>query len=73
MFEVGDKVKIKKPDTAAKDDLLDQNTIDILEELEFTGEVSQVQEGLFYVGFKSKLGKGWVTQVFKPEEIEKVN
>lgn len=72
MFVVGDKVKIKNPDLEVQDELLEQNTVDILNELNFIGEVSQIQEGLFYVGFKSKEGRGWLTQVFKEDEIEEV-
>lgn len=70
MFKVGDKVKIKDPDVQVQDELLEKEAIDILKELSFIGEVSQVQEGLFYVGFKSGKGLGWVTQVFKEDEIE---
>lgn len=72
MFKVGDKVKIKNPDTQVQDELLVQETVDILEELNFIGEVTQVQDDLFYVGFKSNEGRGWVTQVFKENEIEVV-
>lgn len=72
MVSVGDKVKIKNPDLEVQDELLEQNTVDILNELNFIGEVSQIQEGLFYVGFKSKEGRGWLTQVFKEDEIEEV-
>lgn len=70
MFKQGDKVRRKNIDLKAEEGIMDQNTIQILKDCNFTGEVSQVQEGLFYVGFKSK--NGWVTQVFKEEELEAV-
>lgn len=70
MFKAGDKVKIKDPDVQIQDELLEKEAIDILKERNFIGEVSQVQEGLFYVGFKSEKGLGWVTQFFKENEIE---
>jgi hypothetical protein len=72
MLKVGDKARVKNPDLETKDEVLEQNTVDILEELNFIGEVTQVQDGLFYLGFKSKEGRGWLTQVFKEEEIEEV-
>lgn len=71
MVEVGDKVKIKNPDVKEQGELLSAETINLLKELDFTGTVTQVQDVLIYVGFAhEKLG--WVTQVFKPDEIEVV-
>lgn len=71
MAKVGDKIKIKNPDVKEKGELLSKETINLLKELNFTGTVTQVQDGLIYVGFAH--GKlGWVTQVFKPDEIEVV-
>lgn len=69
MAKVGDKIKIKNPDVKEKGELLSAETINLLKELNFTGTVTQVQDGLIYVGFAhEKLG--WVTQVYKDDEIE---
>lgn len=71
MFQVNSKVKIKDTELVAQDELLSEETIALLKAVDFKGEVTQVQDGLFYVGFKhDKLG--WVTQVFKEDEIEEV-
>lgn len=69
MYRVGDLVKVKNPDTEERGELLSTETINLLKELDFTGTVTQVQDGLIYVGFAhEKLG--WVTQVYKDDEIE---
>lgn len=71
MFKIGDTVRIKNPQLEEQGELLAPETINLLKAVNCTGEVSQVQDGLFYVGFKhDKLG--WVTQVFKEDEIEGV-
>lgn len=71
MFKVGDLVKIKNPKLEEQGELLSAETINLLKELNFTGAVTQVQDGLFYVGFVHE-ELGWVTQVFKKDEIEGV-
>ena len=69
MFKVGDLVKIKDPKLEEQGELLAPETINLLKAVNCTGEVTQAQGGLFYVGFKhDKLG--WATQVFKEDEIE---
>lgn len=70
MFNIGDTVKVKNPDNEIKDDLLSAEALDILTNLDFTGKVTQIQDGLHYVGFINE--DGWITQVFKEEEIERV-
>lgn len=67
-FKVGTKIKRKDTNLEAVGGKLEPETVRVLKACNFTGEISQVQDGLVYVGFKS--ANGWVTQVFKPEEIE---
>lgn len=71
MFKVGDKVKVKNPDLTEQDELLSIETIAVLKALNFTGAITQIEDDLYFVGFAhDKLG--WVTQVFKADEIEGV-
>lgn len=69
MFKVGDKVKMTDTELEAEGELLSEETINVLKNVEFTGEVTQVQDGLFYVGFLDG-AENWVTQVFKEDEIK---
>lgn len=69
MFKVGDVVKIKNPDLEEKGELLSPETINLLKTLDFTGTVTKVEDDLFFVGFAHEQ-LGWVTQVFKEDEIE---
>lgn len=71
MLNVGDKVRIKNPDIEEQGELLSKETISVLKSTDFTGEISQIQDGLNYVGFIDK-NNNWVTQVFKDDEIEVV-
>ena len=71
MHKIGDKVKVKHPDVEAKGELLSVETIDLLKKLDFTGFITQVKDGLYFVGFADEK-LGWVTQVFKADEIERV-
>lgn len=71
MFNVGDKAKIKSTNTKEQGELLSAETIKVLEDTNFTGEVTQIQDGLIYVGFVDSK-KNWVTQVFREEELEVV-
>lgn len=68
MFKVGDRVEKINKDTTPRGLILTAETIKVLKECNFKGHVSQVQDGLVYVGFKAT--SGWITQVFKPEEIK---
>lgn len=67
-MKLGNKVKIVNPTTDIDDGFLEQETINILKSLDFIGEITQIQDDLYYVGFKNE--NGWVTQVFKESEIE---
>lgn len=71
MFKVEDKVKIKDTKLAVQDELLSEETLNVLKAVDFIGIVTQVQDNLYYVAFIDK-NDNWVTQVFKENEIEKV-
>lgn len=69
-YKNGDKVQRLERYEGAIEGIVSRETIDTLEKCDYTGEVSQVQDGLVYVGFRA--GDVWLTQVFKPEEIKEV-
>lgn len=69
MFKDGDKVKIKNPNVEAQGDLLAPEAINILKAVDFTGTVTKLEDDLIFVGFIHE-ELGWVTQVFKEDEIE---
>ena len=70
MFEVGQKVKRKNTDLAEKYDFLNSEAIKVLQGCNFIGTIDQIQDDLYYVGFKHD--GAWVTQVFKEDELELV-
>lgn len=70
MFKTGQKVRRKDRNLAEKGDFLNSEAIKVLQDCDFTGTVDQVQDGLYYVGFKND--DAWVTQVFKEDELELV-
>lgn len=72
MFKVEDIVKIKDTKLMAQDELLSEETLNVLKAVDFTGTITQVQDNLYYVGFIDK-NDNWVTQVFKENEIEGVD
>lgn len=72
MFELGQEVKILDPNLEEQGELLSKETVEVLKATKGIGEVTQIQDGLFYVGFKDEEGN-WVTQVFKEEELGGVN
>lgn len=71
MFKIGDRVKVLNPNTNEQDELLESETINLLKKLDFIGIVTQIENDLNYVGFAHET-LGWVTQVFKEDEIEVV-
>lgn len=71
MFEVGDLVKVKNPSVEEQGEMLSSETINLLKTVDFTGTITKVEDELFFVGFTDEK-LGWVTQVFKEEEIEEV-
>lgn len=70
-MEIGYKVKIKNPPTEAKGDMLSEEAVNLLKTLDYTGVITKIEDNLCFVGFAHET-LGWVTQVFKAEEIEVV-
>lgn len=68
--EIKDTVEIKSPNIEEQGEMMNPTTIKILASCKYQGQVTQVQDGLIYVSFISDAG--WVTQVFKPEELKEV-
>lgn len=67
-MKIGDKVVRKDKDLKSEGLRLSTNAIEIIKACDYTGEVTQMQDSLVYVGFRHN--GAWVTQVFKPEELE---
>lgn len=65
-----DVVEIIDPEVEENGEMTNATTVRIIEECEYRGKVTQIQDGLVYVAFVTD--EGWVTQVFKPEEIKEV-
>lgn len=70
MFKLGQKVKRKNTELAEKYDFLNSEAIKVLQGCNFIGTIDQIQDDLYYVGFK--YGEAWVTQVFQEDELELV-
>lgn len=70
MFKLGDKVKIRDIEAVKKDPLLEKEGLAILEESKFIGEVTKIEDDIYFVGFKNE--KGWLTQGYKTEQLERV-
>lgn len=72
MFDIGNVVKIKDTDNLeVQGELFSKETLDILKAVNFTGVITKIEDGLNYVGFSGE-DIGWVTQVYKDEELEVV-
>lgn len=69
-MEIGNVVKVKDIEALKKDEQLEEHALKIIEENEFTGEITKIEEGINFVGFRNDLG--WITQGFKDSEIEVV-
>lgn len=67
-MKVGTMVIRKDKDLKEEGDRLSKETIAVLKACDFKGEITQIQDGLYYVAFKAL--DAWVTQVFKEDEIE---
>lgn len=70
MFKVGDKVKVVDVEKVKNDDLLEDHALKIIQKNDFMGEVTEIMDDIYLVGFKNELG--WVTQGFKADEIQEV-
>lgn len=69
-IKLEDAVEIKNPELEVQGEMTNPTTVKILEDCKYRGKVTQIQDGLIYVGFVTS--DGWVTQVFKPEELQEV-
>lgn len=67
-MKLQDKVKIKNVNKMLEDSTLEKEAKEILTEVNFIGEVTKVEDEIYFVGFKNS--KGWVTKGFKKDEIE---
>lgn len=72
MLQVGDRVVVRDPDKEVKGELLSEETINLLEALNYTGVVTKDEGSIYFVGFAHET-LGWVTQGFREEELEKVD
>lgn len=70
MFEFGQKVRVRDEIKLKNDPFLDELAFHIIEQENFIGEITKVEEGIHFVGFIND--DGWVTQGFKADEIEVV-
>lgn len=68
MFKKGQVVVVADIDKVKNDELLGAIALEIIEANEFKGEISKVEDGIHFVGFKNE--KGWVTQGYKADEIK---
>lgn len=69
---LGFKVEVKDKDKVLTDPYIEQSAVEIIKKSDFKGEITKVLSGdkgqpLLCVGFKNDLG--WVTLVFKNDEI----
>ena len=69
-IKLEDIVEIINPELKEDGEMTNASTISIIEDCKYRGKVTQIQDGLVYVAFVTDAG--WVTQVFKPEEIKEV-
>lgn len=70
MFNEGDIVKIVDTNKLESDEILEKEALQIIKESNYTGEVTKIENGIYFVGFMNDLG--WVTQGFKADEIQEV-
>lgn len=69
-YKIGQTVKVANPKSVQQDPYLESNALKIIEASKFTGEITKIQDGIHFVGFKNDLG--WVTQGYKVDEIKGV-
>lgn len=69
-FKVGQKVKIADVNKTKNDALIEEQGQRILEASNYTGEITKIENGIHFVGFKNE--HGWLTQGFKSSEIKGV-
>ena len=69
-FDKGQHVEIVDWESVNNDELLEDRAKDIIGLNQFKGEVTKIENDIYFVGFKNDLG--WVTQGFKSNEIKGV-
>lgn len=69
-FNLKDKVTVVDTKKIKNDIHLEEDAFRIIEKSNYTGEVTKIENGINFVGFKNDLG--WVTQGFKDNEIKGV-
>lgn len=67
---LGQIVKVKDIKKLENDEQLEGSALSIIKENDYTGEITKIEDGINFVGFRNDVG--WVTQGFKNEEIEVV-
>lgn len=70
MFELGQKVQIADVAKTKNDKFIESHALTIMETSNFKGEITKIEDGIHFVGFKNDIG--WVTQGFKSDEIKEV-
>ena len=69
-MKLNDTVKIVNKDKTLSDPFLEDNARKIIQECDFKGKITKIEDGIHFVGFKNE--NGWVTQGYKANEIEVV-
>ena len=70
MFKEGQTVRVIDTKAVKEDPFLDKEGLEIIEKSDFTGEITKIEDGIHFVGFKNEAG--WVTQGYKEKEIQGV-
>ncbi|GIN74744.1 hypothetical protein J14TS2_52190 [Bacillus sp. J14TS2] len=70
MFILGQKVQIADATKTKIDKFIESYSLTIMETSNFKGEITKIEDGIHFVGFKNDLGR--VTQGFKADEIKEV-
>lgn len=69
-MKLGQKVEVINPELVKQDEHLSSLALQIIEENKFIGEITKIEDDLYYVGFRNSLG--WVTQFYEASEIKGV-
>ena len=52
MFKEGQKVRVVDTKAVKEDPFLDKEGLQIIEKSDFTGEITKIEDGIHFVGFK---------------------
>jgi len=69
-MKINDEVRIIDTKKVASDPHLEELALKIIDENNYEGVITKIDDGIHFVGFKNDFG--WVTQGFKSNEIEVV-